>query len=228
MTLLDEPQMDHDLLALDRAVAQAVAARLAAGPRDRLDAAAIALRSLLDGLTPAQVGVIKTVWGRLEAATGPALVASGGVAQALATDRFGLGVRPLSAEEALKAADAGSRAVIDLTPDRPWWGRLLARPDLRIVAALPDDRRGRPQAFVVARDASGPTGDDRSFWVTDSGWSEDKIVDALGQAGLAADLLAAAGGLKLFVLTGYVQADDGRLKSAPGRLNGVIGAAPIF
>ena len=228
MTLLDEPQMDPDLLALDRAVAQAVAARLAAGPRDRLDAAAIALRSLLDGLTPAQVGVIKTVWGRLEAATGPALVASGGVAQALATDRFGLGVRPLSAEEALKAADAGSRAVIDLTPDRPWWGRLLARPDLRIVAALPDDRRGRPQAFVVARDASGPTGDDRSFWVTDSGWSEDKIVDALGQAGLAADLLAAAGGLKLFVLTGYVQADDGRLKSAPGRLNGVIGAAPIF
>ena len=228
MTLLDEPQMDPDLLALDRAVAQAVAARLAAGPRDRLDAAAIALRSLLDGLTPAQVGVIKTVWGRLEAATGPALVASGGVAQVLATDRFGLGVRPLSAEEALKAADAGSRAVIDLTPDRPWWGRLLARPDLRIVAALPDDRRGRPQAFVVARDASGPTGDDRSFWVTDSGWSEDKIVDALGQAGLAADLLAAAGGLKLFVLTGYVQADDGRLKSAPGRLNGVIGAAPIF
>jgi hypothetical protein len=228
MTLLDEPQMDHDLLALDRAVAQAVAARLAAGPRDRLDAAAIALRSLLDGLTPAQVGVIKTVWGRLEAATGPALVASGGVAQALATDRFGLGVRPLSAEEALKAADAGSRAVIDLTPDRPWWGRLLARPDLRIVAALPDDRRGRPQAFVVARGASGPTGDDRSFWVTDSGWSESKIVDALGQAGLAADLLAAAGGLKLFVLTGYVQADDGRLKSAPGRLNGVIGAAPIF
>ena len=228
MTLLDEPQMDHDLLALDRAVAQAVAARLAAGPRDRLDAAAIALRSLLDGLTPAQVGVIKTVWGRLEAATGPALVASGGVAQVLATDRFGLGVRPLSAEEALKAADAGSRAVIDLTPDRPWWGRLLARPDLRIVAALPDDRRGRPQAFVVARDASGPTGDDRSFGVTDSGWSEGKIVDALGQAGLAADLLAAAGGLKLFVLTGYVQADDGRLKSAPGRLNGVIGAAPIF
>ena len=53
-------------------------------------------------------------------------------------------------------------------------------------------------------------------------------MDALGEAGLIADPLAAAGGLKLFVLTGYVQADDGRLKTAPGRLNGVIGAAPIF
>lgn len=228
MTLLDEPHMDQDLLALDRAVVQAVAARVAAGPRARSDASAIALRALLDGLSPAEAAVVKTVWGRLEAATGPALVTSGGLAQALTTDRFGLGARPLSADEALKAVESGSRAVIDLTPDRPWWGRLLARPDLRIVAALPDDRRGRPQAFVVAKDVSGPTGDDRSFWVTDAGWSETKIVDALAQAGLIADPLAAAGGLKLFVLTGYVQAEDGRLKGAPGRLNGVIGAAPIF
>ncbi|WP_428060553.1 hypothetical protein [Brevundimonas sp.] len=228
MTLLDEPQMDQDLLALDQAVVRAVAARIAAGPRDRLDASAIALRALLDGLSPVEAAVIKTVWGRLDAATGPALVASGGVAQALATDRFGLGIRPLSAEDALKAADSGSHAVIDLSSDRPWWGRLLARPELRIVAALPDDRRGRPQAFVVARETSGPSGDDRSFWVTDSGWSETKIVDALGEAGLIADPLAAAGGLKLFVLTGYVQADDGRLKTAPGRLNGVIGAAPLY
>lgn len=228
MALLDEPPMDEDLLALDRAVVQAVAARIAAGPRDRSDAAAIALRSLLDGRSTVEAAVIKTLWGRLEAATGPALVASGGLAQALATDRFGLGVRPLSAEEALKAADAGSRAVLDLSSDRPWWGRLLARPELRIVAVLPDDRRGRPQAFVVARASSGPTGDDRTFWVSDSGWSEAKIVDALGEAGLIADPLAAAGGLKLFALTGYVQSDDGRLKTAPGRLNGVIGAAPVF
>ena len=80
----------------------------------------------------------------------------------------------------------------------------------------------------MSREQSGPTGDDRSFWVTDSGWSETKIVEALGQSGLIADPLAAAGGLKLFVLTGYVQPEDGRLSDAPGRLTGVIGAAPIF
>ena len=228
MALLDEPETNEALLALDRALVEAVRARVAAGPRDRADASAIVLRQLLDGASPAEAAAVKAVWGRVEVATGPALVVCGGLAQALAVDRYGLGSRPMSADEALKAVEAGARAVIDLTPDRPWWGRLLARPELKIVAALPDDRRGRPQAFVVSRETSGPTGDDRSFWVTDSGWSETKIVEALGEAGLVADPLAAAGGLKLFVLTGYVQAEDGRLKTAPGRLNGVIGAAPIF
>lgn len=228
MALLDEPETNEALLALDRALIEAVKARVAAGPRDRADASAIALRGLLDGASPSEAAAVKAVWGRLEVATGAAVVVCGGVAQALATDRYGLGSRPMSADDALKAVEAGSRAVIDLTPDRPWWGRLLARPELKIVAALPDDRRGRPQAFVVSTDMSGPTGDDRSFWVTDSGWSEGKIVEALGEAGLVADPLAAAGGLKLFMLTGYVQAEDGRLKTAPGRLNGVIGAAPIY
>ena len=228
MALLDEPETNQALLALDRALAQAVRARVAAGSRDRADASAIALRQLLDGASAPEVAAVKAVWGRLEVATGPALVVCGGLAQALAVDRYGLGSRPMSADDALKAVEAGARAVIDLTPDRPWWGRLLVRPELKIVAALPDDRRGRPQAFVPPRDISGPTGDDRSFWVTDSGWSETKIVEALGEAGLVADPLAAAGGLKLFMLTGYVQAEDGRLKTAPGRLNGVIGAAPIY
>ena len=228
MALLDEPETNEALLALDHALVEAVRARVSAGPRDRADASVIALRQLLDGAAPAEAAAVKAVWGRLEVATGPALVVCGGVAQALAVDRYGLGARPMSADDALKAVEAGSRAVIDLSPDRPWWGRLLARPELKIVGALPDDRRGRPQAFVVSKETSGPTGDDRSFWVTDSGWSEAKIVEALGEAGLVADPLAAAGGLKLFVLTGYVQAEDGRLKTAPGRLNGVIGAAPIF
>lgn len=228
MTLLDAPEPNAALTALDRALVEAVRARAAAGPRARLDDAAIALRSLLADVGPAEAAAVKAVWGRVEATTGPAVVASGGLAQALATDRFGLGARPLSADDALKAAEAGSRALIDLTPDRPWWGRLLARPDIRIVWALPDDRRSRPQAYMVSREVSGPTGEDRSFWVTDSGWSEAKIIAALSDLGLVGEALASAGGLKLFMLAGYVQMDDGRLKTAPGRLNGVIGAAPVF
>ncbi|HWW12137.1 MAG TPA: hypothetical protein VN018_06455, partial [Brevundimonas sp.] len=55
-----------------------------------------------------------------------------------------------------------------------------------------------------------------------------RIVEALGDAGLAATPLIEAGGLKLFVLAGYVQAEDGRLNGAPGTLSGVIGAAPLF
>ncbi|WP_453977131.1 hypothetical protein [Brevundimonas sp. Marseille-Q4549] len=228
MSLLDAPEPNDALNALDRALVEAVRARTAAGPRARLDDAAIALRSLLADVGPAEAAAVKAVWGRVDAVNGPAMVACGGLAQALATDRFGLGARPLSADDALKAAEAGSRALIDLTPDRPWWGRLLARPDIRIVWALPDDRRGRPQAYMISREASGPTGEDRSFWVTDSGWSETKIVAALSELGLVGEPLAAAGGLKLFMLAGYVQIDDGRLRTAPGRLNGVIGAAPVF
>jgi hypothetical protein len=43
---------------------------------------------------------------------------------------------------------------------------------------------------------------------------------------VAATLLVETGGLKLFMLAGYHQADDPRLARAPGRLSGVIGAAP--
>jgi hypothetical protein len=43
---------------------------------------------------------------------------------------------------------------------------------------------------------------------------------------VAATLLVETGGLKLFVLAGFYQADDPRLTRAPGRLSGVIGAAP--
>ncbi|MFN7128723.1 MAG: hypothetical protein ACK4OJ_06620 [Brevundimonas sp.] len=228
MGLLEEPQDDAVLSGLDRAVVEAVRARVAAGPRDRFDAGVLALRDLTADLAPSERSALKALWGRIEAATGPSLVTCGGLALALATDRYGLGARPLSADDALKAVEGGSRAMLDLTSDRPWWGRLLARPELTIVAALPDDGRARPQAFLVSKEISGPTGGDRTFWVTDSGWSETKIVEALGEAGLVADPLAAAGGLKLFVLTGYVQAEDGRLSNAPGRLTGVIGAAPIF
>jgi len=71
-----------------------------------------------------------------------------------------------------------------------------------------------------------PTGDDRTFWVTDAPQSAAAIEEALSRDGVAATPLLQAGGLKLFLLSGFYQRDDERLARAPGRLSGVIGAAP--
>ena len=227
--MLTEPQTDTALTALDRAVAEAVRDRLAAPAHADQDAQAITLRQNLAGLTAAQSAAVRAVLGRIDAAQGSPLVVWGPSAQVLAADRFGLSARiAAEPEQALTAVRSGSRALLDLTPAKPWWGRLLAEPAVRIVGALPDDRHGMPRALMVQQTPPGPTGDDRTFWVTDSTAPDARIVEALSAAGLAAEPLTASGGLKLFMLTGYVQAEDGRLKGAPGRLNGVIGAAPIF
>ncbi|MDP3802605.1 hypothetical protein [Brevundimonas sp.] len=227
--MLVEPEADAGRLALDRAVMEAVRARLAAGPRPTPDADAIAMRDLLDGLSPPEASAARAVLGRIDAVHRPPLVVWGPASQTLAADRFGLVARAVAGpEQALAAVRDGARALMDVTAATAWWGRLLAEPDLRVVAALPDDRHGVPRALMIQRAQSGPTGDDRTFWVTDSPAPNARIVQALGAAGLAADPLIAAGGLKLFMLAGYVQAEDGRLASAPGSLGGVIGAAPQF
>ncbi len=227
--MLVEPEADAERLALDRAVAEAVDLRIAAGPRPTPDADALALRELLIGVSPAGTATVRALLGRIDAATGAPLVVWGSASQTLAADRFGLTARTVAEpEQALAAVRDGARALMDLTPGKPWWGRLLAEPALRVVAALPDDRNGLPRALVVQQARPGPTGDDRTFWVTDSTAPDARIIEALGAAGLAASPLIAAGGLKLFMLAGYVQAEDGRLPSAPGSLSGVIGAAPLF
>lgn len=227
--MLEEPPSDARRLRLDRALAEAARARFEAGSRGRADSDAIALRQAQTALPPEQAAVVRAVLGRLDAATGAPLVVWGGASQTLAADRFGLSFRAAAqAEDALKAVREGARALMDLTPSSAWWGRLLAEPELRIVAALPDHGPGHPRSLMVQKTAPGPTGDDRTFWATDSRLSDARIVEALSAAGLAAAPLIAAGGLKLFVLAGYVQAEDGRLSSAPGSLSGVIGAAPIF
>ena len=165
----------------------------------------------------------------MDAASGAPLVVWGSASQTLAADRFGLTARTAAEpEQALASVREGSRALLDLTPGKAWWGRLLAEPALRVIAALPDDRHGLPRALLVQRTEPGPTGDDRTFWATDSKAADARIVETLGAAGLAASPLIEAGGLKLFMLAGYVQAEDGRLASAPGSLSGVIGAAPLF
>ena len=226
--MLVEPQNDPHRLELDKAIADAVIARQAAGARPSPDADAIALRPLLKDLSPTQRAAVRAVMGRMEAGLGKPIVAHGGIAQLLAADRYGPFVRPApDADHALQAAVEGSRALIDLG-NKPWWGKLLAIQELKVIAALPDDAHARPRALMVSTEQPGPSGDDRTFWVTDSDADDNEIISALSASGLAAGILSSCGGLKLFVLNGYVQSDDDRLSHAPGRISGVIGAAPVF
>ncbi|WP_309643524.1 chorismate mutase [Phenylobacterium sp.] len=147
--------------------------------------------------------------------------------------RLRFGAAPLlkvvaKAEDALAAARSqGGVAILALAGDTPWWGRLLAEPNLKVFAALPCLTAWGPQSsLAVAQVDVEPTGDDRTFWVTDAPGGSAAIEDALGRDGVAGDLIAEVGGLKLFALMGFYQADDARLARAPGRLSGVIGAAP--
>ncbi|WP_374275553.1 hypothetical protein [Brevundimonas sp.] len=225
--MLEEPHLDEARLALDADLGLALAARMRALVLSR-DAEAIALRRLVRAARSRAEGeALKALWGRIEASSRPPLMVSTHTA-ALAADRYGRGfdVAPDS-EAALRGAEAGRPALIELE-GRAWWGKLLVRPSLAVVAALPDDPHGRPTALMIASEPPGPTGEDRSFWVTDSAEATPVIEDALARAGLPGRLLHAGGGLKLFMLAGYVQREDGRLAGLPGDLAGVIGAAPTF
>jgi hypothetical protein len=225
--MLEEPELDAERLALDRTLIEALAARMAAGDHGRADARALALREALRAAGPPQASVLRAVHGRIEAAAGRGIVTVGTMSALLAADRWGAATPVADAETALARVDETTSALIDLG-DRPWWGRLLARPDLRVVEALPDDRVGMPRALLVSRELGGPTGDDRTFWITDSGLPDARIRGDLAALGLAATLMTQAGGLKLYAIAGYVQPEDGRLTRAPGALSGVIGSAPIF
>ncbi|HEX5378713.1 MAG TPA: chorismate mutase [Phenylobacterium sp.] len=131
-------------------------------------------------------------------------------------------------EEAIAAAKTpGGVAVLALASDTPWWGRLLAEPKLRVFAALPCLNAWGPLAALAAAEVTvEPTGRDLTYWVTDAPGPAAAIEQTLSRDGVAAELLAEAGGLKLFALMGFYQPQDERLARAPGRLTGVIGAAP--
>jgi chorismate mutase len=190
--------------------------------------------------TAARAPLIVRIWRELMADSlslqGPFQVAvwggrDPGRTMELARMRFGSAppIRQVAKpEEALAAARApGGVAVAALTPDNAWWGRLLAEPRLKVFSTLPCLTAWGPlAALAVAEVEVEPTGDDRTFWVTDAAQGAGAIVDALSRDGVAATLLVEAAGLKLFVLSGFYQADDPRLSRAPGRLSGVIGAAP--
>ena len=197
--------------------------KLLAAPRGSASASLIVRvwRELMAASLAAQGPFHLNVWGGKD----PARTVE------LARLRFGAApsLRSLAkADDALAAAKTlGGVAICALTADSAWWGRLLAEPQLRVFAALPCLAAWGPMsALAVAQVEVEPTGDDRTFWVTDAPQPGPAIEEALSRDGVAATLLVATGGLKLFVLSGYYQASDPRLARAPGRLSGVIGAAP--
>ncbi len=147
----------------------------------------------------------------------------------LARARFGASpplARAAKPEEALSAAKTpGGVAVLALASDSAWWGRLLAEPKLSAFAAMPCLAAWGPTAaLAVAQIEVEPSGDDDTLWVTDAAQPAAAIEETLSQDGAAAQLLAQAGGLKLFQISGFYQRDDERLARAPGRLSGVVGA----
>jgi hypothetical protein len=222
--MLTEPQDDPERTAADEALLAALSARLALTATTP-DAEALALRRLL-ARVPEQAEAIKTLWGRMD---GTPLHVHGHEAALLAADRHGLGFTVHeTAEKALAAIGADGSALIALPGVTAWWGRLLARPHLRVTGALPDDAARAPRALRVSTATPGPTGADRTFWVTDAPQGDHAILTALSANGLAGTPLHQAGGLKLFLLAGYVQPEDPRLTGLPGALTGVIGAAPVF
>ena len=149
----------------------------------------------------------------------------------LARLRFG-SAPPLTMVDKPESAIAATRtlggvALLPFEAGAAPWGRLLAEPGLKCFAILPCLAAwGPPAALAIAAVEVEPSGADQTLWVTDAREAPLAIVEHLSVRGLAAELLHEGGGLKLFTLAGYVQADDTRLINAPGRLSGVIGAAP--
>ncbi|MDO8297792.1 MAG: chorismate mutase [Caulobacter sp.] len=240
--------VDAELLALigeRAALARAVAqAKAAAGDGGRFGLrpareAQIMRRLLKDRDPAASAALVVRIWreiiGDSLSQQGPFhLTVWGGKLESRAVElarlRFGvapkltLAARP---EDALAAARTpGGVGVLALTPDSSWWGRLLAEPTLKVFATLPCLAAWGPTAAVaVAQVEVGPTGADQTLWVTDAP-DIGKTIEALSRDGVAGGPLAQHGGLTLYALAGYYQHEDARLARAPGRLHGVIGAAP--
>jgi len=243
-------EVDTQLLALvdERArLAEAVVAAKAAqasGPQGfglRPAREAQVLRRLLaKPHKAASASMVVRIWrelmGESLALQGPfQLTAWGGedLARAVELARLRFGAAPTltyarTPEEAIASTRTlGGVGVLSLAQGNPWWGRLLAEPKARVFAALPCLKAWGPMSALAIADAPiEPSGSDETFWVTDAQGPAEKIVEAMGRDGVAACQVQAAGGLRLFKLAGFYQPTDERLARAPGRLTGVIGAAP--
>jgi chorismate mutase len=150
----------------------------------------------------------------------------------LARQRFGAAPALILVDEPEQAIStakgSGGVAVLTLESGSWWWGKLLLDPTMVVVGILPEVTAwGQPAALAVAQVTLEPSGPgDETLWVTDSALSAFDIEIRMSQDGVGGRLLAEAGGLKLFALSGFYQRDDERLARAPGRMTGVIGVAP--
>jgi len=214
---------DGDKFALRPARETAILRRLIAGERQAASPSLIVRvwREMIGDSLSVQGPFHLSVWGGRDP----------GRAVELARHRFGA-APPLRLTEKAEDAVASARtpggvAVCAITHDSAWWGRLLAEPQVKVFAALPClSAWGPMSALAMAAVDVEPTGQDNTFWVTDAPGSAAAVEEALSHDTVAAELVAEAGGLKLFMLAGFYQRDDVRLARAPGRLSGVIGAAP--
>ncbi len=243
-------EVDAALLALVDERAQLAAAVVAAKAAESPGPQAFGLRPAREAQVlrrllaaphkAASTSMIVRIWrelmGESLALQGPFnLTAWGGddLARAVELARLRFGAAPSlnharTPEEAIAAARIkGGVGVLSLARDNAWWGRLLAEPRARVFAALPCLMAWGPMsALAISEAAVEPSGSDETFWVTDAHEPPETIVEAMGRDGVAACQVQAAGGLRLFKLAGFYQPDDQRLARAPGRLTGVIGAAP--
>lgn len=176
-------------------------------------------------------GLIASVVRELESAARPVMISAHGPGtEAFARGRFGFRGRTAlvaDARSAVASARAGARAIVAIEARDPWWARLLAEPALSVID---DDLIGdarKPSLFVVARQWSEPSGQDRTWWLTDAPGKPFEIEEALLQLGLTGRHALTVGGVGLYQIDGYVQREDARLAQAPGRLAGVIGCVPV-
>jgi hypothetical protein len=186
-------------------------------------------------------GLMARLWREIEGerrrrSSAPPVAVWGGRTQAqtlsIARARFGAAARlmPMETPQTTLASARPPQgvAVIALQPDNAWWLRLLAEPQLKVFASLPETQSPSPRcAFAVAAVETGPTGADETYFVTDAAVPFAQVQAALQEAGLIGETLQETGGLKLVALAGYVQADDARLSAVPGHLKGVIGHSPL-
>lgn len=150
----------------------------------------------------------------------------------LARERFGSAPGMYNVEQPEQALASvksmGGVAVLAVTREHAWWGRMLVEPTLSIIAVLPEiGQWGAPVAMAVAQVTPEPSGaGDETLWVTDSAKQGYEIESELGRDGVAGRMLIEANGLKLFSLSGFYQPEDERLARAPGDLTGVVGVVP--
>ena len=171
---MPEPDTYLPLALLDENLIATLAQRLSAVEADPADET-IALRQLITDSEMSAVSVVR-LWRELSGerrrkAGHPPVALHGGRFLSrtveLARARFGAAARLMNMEKpetALAAArPPGGVAVIALDPDAAWWLRLLAEPDLKVFAALPDlTCYGPRSAFAVAAVETGPTGADET------------------------------------------------------------------